>query len=107
MNETNTSQVYAPAPLPSSTMATVSLVCGILGFTAFPLLGSIVALITGYQARKETRSVPPTASGDGNATAGIVMGWIGVGIAGVGFCCFVAYMVFMFGLFGSSLQGWH
>jgi hypothetical protein len=107
MNELSTPQYSAPAPLPSSTMATVSLVCGILGFTAFPLLGSIVALITGYQARKETRAVPPTASGDGNATAGIVMGWIGVGIAAVGFCCFVAYMVFVLGIVGSSFQGAH
>lgn len=77
--------------LPTSTLATVSLVAGILGFTAVPMVAGIVALITGYAARKETRSVPPTASGDGLATAGIVMGWIQVGMMVLGFCCLIAY----------------
>jgi hypothetical protein len=95
----------APQALPSSTLATVSMIAGILGFTAFPLIGTVVALIAGYQARKETRAAPPLASGDGMATAGIVMGWIQVGLLVVGVCCFVSYMVFMMGLFGSSLQG--
>ncbi len=88
--------------LPTSTMATISLVAGILGFTLFPFIASIVALFTGYAARKETRAVPPTAGGDGLATAGIVMGWIGVGLAVVGFCCFVAYFVFIVGAVGWS-----
>ena len=62
--------------LPSSTLAIVSLVSAILGFSFVPVIGTIVALITGYMARNETRSIPPRASGDGLATAGIIMGWI-------------------------------
>ena len=81
--------------LPTSTMAVVSLVAAILGFSALPLIGGIVALITGYAARKETRSTPPTASGDGLATAGIVMGWIQLVLAVVSICCFIAYFVFV------------
>ncbi len=84
--------------LPSSTLAIVSMIAGILGFTFFPLFGTIVALITGYMARSETRSIPPRASGDGMATAGIVMGWIQAGLAVVGICCFAAYFVFVVGL---------
>jgi len=34
-----------PTSLPTSTMATVSLIAGILGLFLFPLLGSIIALI--------------------------------------------------------------
>jgi hypothetical protein len=83
--------------LPTSTMAMVSLVAGILGFTVFPLLGGIVALFTGYAARKETRAVPALASGDGLATAGIIMGWIQIGLTIVSICCFVAYFVFIAG----------
>ena len=101
VNQQNTPQYVAYAaltPLPSSSLATVSMVMGILGFTFLPLVATIVALITGYAARKETRSVPPRASGDGMATAGIVMGWIQVGLAVVGFVCFVALMVFVLGL---------
>ena len=103
--EQQTLQDYSnyPAPLPSSTMATVSLIAGILGFTFIPLLGTIVALITGYMARQETRSVPPKASGDGMATAGIVMGWIQVGLAVIGCCCLIAY----FGFFASLLASNH
>src|SRR3990172_2639440 len=89
-----------PTSLPTSTMATVSMISGILGFFILPLLGSIIALITGYMARQETRAVPPKASGDGMATAGIVMGWIQIGLGIVSIFCFAAYLVFMFGLVG-------
>lgn len=71
---------------------------------ALPLIASIVAIIAGYAARKETRSNPPAASGDGMATAGIVMGWIQIGMVVVGICCFAAYMVFVLGVIGSSQQ---
>ena len=84
--------------LPSSTLATISMIAGILGFFFLPLIASVVAIWTGYEARKETRSVPPRASGDGMATAGIVMGWIQIGLAVVGICCFIAYFVFIIGV---------
>lgn len=83
--------------LPTSTMATISLIAAILGFTVFPLIGGIVAIFTGYAARKETRATPPTASGDGMATAGIVLGWIQVALTVIGVCCWVAYLVFILG----------
>ena len=88
--------------LPTSTLATISLIAGILGFLGFPIIASIVALWTGYAARNETRSVPPRASGDGMATAGIVMGWIQIGLAVVAICCFIAYFVFVIGLVSKS-----
>lgn len=91
-----------PTSLPTSTMATVSMISGILGFFILPLLGSIIALITGYMARQETRAVPPKASGDGMATAGIVMGWIQIGLAVIGVCCVIAYFGFFAALFASN-----
>jgi hypothetical protein len=87
-----------PAALPTSTLAIVSLVAGVLGFGVVPLIGTIVAIITGYMARKETRAVPPTHSGDGMATAGIIMGWVQVGLTVIGICCFVGWFVFVVGL---------
>ena len=96
MNEQNIPQSY-PAALPSSTMAIVSLIAGIAGFSFLPIVGSIVAIITGYAARKETRAVPPTASGDGMATAGIVLGWVQIGLGAIGLCCFAAYFLFIGG----------
>ena len=92
MEQPNVPQSYPPA-LPQSTLAILSLIAGIGGFTFLPLVGSIIAILTGYAARKETRSVPPTATGDGMATAGIVMGWVQVGLAAVGLCCFGAFLL--------------
>jgi magnesium-transporting ATPase (P-type) len=88
--------------LPTSTLAIVSLVAGILGFTVFPVISTAVALITGYMARKETRAEPPAASGDGMATAGIIMGWIQVGLIVLGICCFAAYFLFIVGAVATS-----
>ena len=105
MNEQNQNS-YNYNVLPSSTLAMVSLIAGILGFVAFPVIGSIVALWAGYTARKETRAVPPQASGDGMATAGIIMGWIQIGLSVIGLCCFAAYFIFFLGVMGTySAQG--
>src|SRR5215210_4329743 len=86
--------------LPSSTLAIVSLVSAILGFTFVPVIGTIVALITGYMARNETRSIPPKASGDGMATAGIILGWVQIGLLIIGVCCTIAFLVFSIGALG-------
>lgn len=102
MDQQNLPQPTDYNALPSSTLATVSLIAGILGFTFIPVVGAIVALITGYMARSETRSIPPKASGDGMATAGIIMGWIQIGLIIVGICCLVVYLVFIVGLVGAS-----
>ena len=72
---------------PNSSLAIVSLVAGILGLTLFPLIGSVVALITGYMAKKEIRESAGALSGNGMATAGLVMGWIALGLTVVGLCC--------------------
>jgi hypothetical protein len=90
-----------PVVLPTSTLAIVSLIAGIFGFMGFPIIGTAVALFTGYSARKETRAIPPTHSGDGMATAGIVMGWIQVGLVVLGLCLLIAYLVFVVGLIGT------
>ena len=92
---------YLPV-LPTSTLAIVSLVAGIAGFSILPLLGGIVALIAGYTARGETRSVPPRAGGDGLATAGIVLGYIQLAMVVVSACCVVLYLLFMGGMLMSA-----
>lgn len=43
---------------PTNTMATVSLVSGILSWFIFPVIGALVAVITGHVARNEI-SHPP------------------------------------------------
>ena len=79
----------APPALPTSMLALVSLISGIVGIMFVPLIGGIIAIVTGNMARKETRSFPPTHSGDGMATAGMVLGWIGI-ILWITICCVIA-----------------
>ena len=82
-----------PSALPTSMLALVSLISGILGMLFIPFVGGIVAVVTGNMARKETRSYPPTHSGDGMATAGIVLGWLGVVVWIIVFCLGVSAAV--------------
>ena len=100
MDQPDSPQNLNEVTLPSSTLAIVSLVSALLGFTFLPIAGSIVALITGYMARKETRSIPPQVSGDGMATAGIILGWVQIGLLIIGVCCTIAYLVLSLGAFG-------
>src|SRR5690606_18973594 len=65
----------------TSTLAIVSLVSGILGWTLFPFLGSLAAIITGHLARAEIRREPDRLEGDGFAIAGLVLGWLAVAFA--------------------------
>ena len=65
----------------TSTMAIVSLVSGLLGLSLLPLVGSLVAIITGHMARAEIRRHPQAIEGDGLALAGLVLGYAMVAIA--------------------------
>jgi hypothetical protein len=78
--------VYAsrvPTPATSG-LAIASLVLGIGGLTLLPLIGSIAAIILGYMARSDIRKRPGEVTGDGLAMAGLVMGWIAVGLSILG-----------------------
>ncbi len=85
---------------PNSSMAIVSLVAGILGLTILPLIGSIVALYTGYTARREIDESYGELGGEAYATAGIVMGWISLALAGIGCLCAACFAIIGFSLFG-------
>jgi hypothetical protein len=62
-----------------STLAIISLISGLVGWV-IPLVGGIVAIVTGHLARKEIRQSNNTLSGDGMAIAGLVLGYVHVGI---------------------------
>jgi apolipoprotein N-acyltransferase len=81
-----------PQPVQNNSNSIISLIAGILGLTLLPAIGSIVAIITGLMARKEIREARENGvsmGGDGMAVAGLVMGWLGVGL-GVCVCCVIA-----------------
>ena len=65
---------YMP-PRRTNGMAVASMVLGILWLY---WIGSVLALVFGYVAKQQIRERGET--GDGMATAGIVLGWVGVGL---------------------------
>ena len=81
---------YAP-PQRTNGMAIASMVLGILWLY---WIGSILALVFGYTAKKQIRE--RGEAGGGMATAGIVLGWVGVG--------FLLFGLFV-GIISSSSSG--
>ncbi len=77
----------------TSTLAIVSLVAGLLGWTLLPMVGCIAAIITGHMARAEIRREPERLEGDGLAIAGLILGWLGIAVS-------VLAVVVIFMLFG-------
>ena len=57
-----------------SRLAIVSLVAAIAGWSFLPVIGGVIAIITGYLAKKEIQDSEGRLRGDGLATAGIVIG---------------------------------
>lgn len=92
--------------VPTSGLAIASLILGIGGLTFLPLLGSIVGVILGYMARNEIRRRPGQVTGDGVAITGLVLSWIGIGLAVLAFLLFGSIAVCgLCGAFGASWSG--
>ncbi len=80
MTEYNQQVPAYPVTKRESTLAIISLVSGIIGWTILPFIGSIVAVITGHLAKKEIRESGNTMSGDGMALAGLILGYTMIGV---------------------------
>ena len=80
------------APLrTTSTLAIVSLVSGLLGWSFVPWLGSVVAVVTGHLARAEIRREPGRLEGDGMAVAGLVLGYAMLALSFIGLMLVVLF----------------
>ncbi len=74
-------------------LAIVSLVLSILGMLPLlPVVGSIGGIVTGLIARKEIRARSDLYHGEGMAKAGIILGWIGLGLAVVAILSIVLFL---------------
>jgi hypothetical protein len=91
----------SPAVPQNSGKAIVSLIFGILGFFPLWVVGGIVALIVGYSAKSDIRKSAGQLTGDGMATAGIVLGWVNIGIAVLGACVWVVILLGVFTALGN------
>jgi hypothetical protein len=75
MTTSNQPSFQAQPVRPNSTLAITSLVTGILGWTFLPILGAIVAVITGHMAKSEIRRSRGQIDGEGMATIGLILGY--------------------------------
>lgn len=67
------------ANVPTSPAAIISLVAGLLSWGPVPLIGAIVAVVTGHMARATIRRAPAgSIKGDGLALAGLILGWLNI-----------------------------
>ena len=94
---------YRPAA-PTSTLAIVSLVFGILAWCVLPFIGAIIAIICGHLARSEIRNSHPEQrqEGDGMAVAGLVLGYVQLVL-----CVLAMFLLVAVVFFGFAVAGWH
>lgn len=90
--------------VPTSSLAVVSLVFGILAWCVLPFVGAIVAIICGHLARGEIRnaSVDRRPEGDGLAVAGLVLGYVQLALS-----LLVLLMLIAAVIFGVAFSHWH
>ena len=88
---------YAPPPAApgtgkvTNTMALITLIAGIGGFTFLPFIGSIVAVITGPIADKQIAQTGE--DGSQLSKIGKILGWVGLGLWILGTIGFVLFWV--------------
>ena len=92
-----------PASLPTNSLAIASLISGILAWLGVFGVGGILAVIFGHMAKKEIRNNLGAQTGDGLATAGLVLGYLNIAIAVVAVCVVLAILGGGLAMLGLSL----
>ncbi|MDR3633983.1 MAG: DUF4190 domain-containing protein [Isosphaeraceae bacterium] len=77
--------VHGSTDYARSKLAVVSLVFGILGLTVLPILGSLIAIVTGFASLGEIRASGGRLGGRAMAKAGLWLGfvWVLIGLVAV------------------------
>lgn len=73
---------YGYAAPGTNTLALVALIAGIAGYVVIPFIGHLTAVITGHMAKKQIAQTGE--QGGGMATAGLVLGYIGLALSVLG-----------------------
>ncbi len=74
-------QPYNPYPQQTDCgIAIVSMIFGIAAYLVLPGVGALVAIICGHIAKSQIRASQDQLKGDGMATAGLILGYIQLGL---------------------------
>ena len=92
-----TEQTHSNQEQVTSAWSIISLISGISNFVGFPFWGAVVALITGYAAKSEIEKSHGRVGGERLAKAGLILGWVGIGLGLLTIC--LAFLMFL-GVFG-------
>lgn len=76
-------------PAKNSDWAVIALISGIGGLTFLPLIGSLIAIISGYVAKSDIRRSMGRLVGEGMATWGLILGWVGIALLLAALCLLV------------------
>jgi uncharacterized membrane protein YjfL (UPF0719 family) len=79
---------------PNSGLAIASLVTGILSWVLIPIIGAIIAVITGHMAKRQIRESNGQLSGDGMATAGLILGYVNLLLVACP-CCVIVILALL------------
>ena len=95
-----------PPAQTTSTLAIVSLISGIAAWFLIPFIAAVAAVITGHMAKNEIKKSNGMIGGNGMATAGMVLGYVQLGL---GLCiCLAVVVMLVFGMtipfIGNSIQ---
>jgi len=91
------------ANLPTNTMAIISLAAGVISWIAIPVIGGVVAIITGHMARSQIKASHGTEGGDGLAIAGLILGYVHLVVLCAGFLIFLLFFGSIIGLSGCAI----
>ncbi len=85
----------APVIVPTSALAIVSLIAGVAGWCLLPFIGTLTAVICGHLARREIRRAggPTVLQGDNMAKAGIILGYVQIGLFILALAAFVTLVI--------------
>jgi hypothetical protein len=84
---------YVQAP-PTSNMALVSLIMGILGWVALPIIGSVLAVVFGHAALGGIDRSEGQAGGRGMAQIGLILGYVALALWVLSIVLFIVLPMF-------------
>jgi hypothetical protein len=88
----NSSYPQSPVVAETSGWAIFSLIAGLLGWMGIVGIGGLAAVIAGHIAKSQIRNSNGRLGGNGLATAGLVMGYLNIGLTVIGGC--LALLIF-------------